>query len=77
MTVFELIAKLQQYPGDALVMVPDFHSGAATARGVEDIPLRKLEFEGRIWGECWDDQNEERGAKVHASKEPVTGVFIS
>jgi hypothetical protein len=35
------------------------------------------QFEGRIWGECWDDQYEERGAKVHASNEPVTGVFIS
>ena len=77
MTVFELIAMLSRYPSDALVMVPDFHSGAATARGVEDIPLRKLSFEGRVWGECWDDQYDERGAKLHASTEPVTGVFIS
>ena len=77
MTVTELIAKLQQYPGDALVMVPDFHSGAVTARGLEDIPLRKLEFEGRIWGECWDDQYKDRGEKVYASTEPVVGVLIS
>jgi hypothetical protein len=76
MTVSELTALLSRYPGDALVMVPDFHSGAATARGVEDIPLRKLEYEGRVWGECWDDGYPERGSKVHASREPVTGVLI-
>ena len=77
MTVAELITKLQRYPPDTLVMVPDWHDGALTAKTVEDMPLRKLEYEGRVWGECWDDHYKDRGQKVHASKSPETGVLIS
>jgi len=40
MTVAELITKLQRYPPDTLVMVPDWHDGALTAKTVEDTCAR-------------------------------------
>lgn len=77
MTVSELIEKLQRYPADTLVMVPHWHDVALTAQSVADIPLRKLAYDGRTWGECWDDQYKDRGENVHASTAPVVGVLIS
>lgn len=81
MTVDELIAKLQRYPGDTLVMLRDWNYVALNAETIEDVHIRKFEYKGRVWGEIWvenwDDYYEDRGAKVHASTEPVTGVLIS
>ena len=77
MNVAELIEKLQRYPPDTLVMLRDWDYVALTAQSVADIPLRKLEYEGRTWGECWDDPYHDRGEKVQASTEPVVGVLIS
>lgn len=77
MTIAELIAKLQRYPGDTLVMLGDLNDVALKAENVEDVPIRKFEYEGQVWGEYWDDHYKDRGPNVHASKSPVTGVLIS
>lgn len=77
MTIAELNTKLQRYPGDTLVMLRDWNDVALKAENVEDVPIRKFDCEGRVWGEYWDDHYKDRGPKVHASKSPVTGVLIS
>lgn len=77
MTISELIAILQRYPGDTLVMRRDWDYVALNAEKVEDVPIRKFEYEGQVWGEYWDDHYKDRGPRVHASKSPVIGVLIS
>ena len=77
MTVADLISKLQRYPGDTLVMMRDWNDVAIKAENVEDVPIRRMEYNGRVWGEYWDDGYVDRGPGVSASREPSVGVLIS
>jgi hypothetical protein len=77
MTVFELIAKLQRYPADTLVMQRDWTGVALKAENVEDVRIRRMEYKGKVWGEYWVDGYVDRGLGISASENPETGVLIS